>query len=522
MIRSPFPDVEIPDVPLTPFVLARAGELGDKPALIDAPTRRTITYAELAESVRAVAVGLAERGFGKGDVFAHYAPNLPEYAVAFHAVATVGGVNTTANPLLTAEELAGQLRDCGARLLVTVPEQVEKARAAAQAAGGQEIFVYGEADGATPFGSLREAAGEPPEVAIDPGEDVVALPYSSGTTGLPKGVMLTHRNIVANLCQIAPGLSTNEAERVIAALPFFHIFGLVSIMNAPLRRGATVVTMPRFDLAEFLRAIQDYRITRAYVVAPIAIALVRSPLVDEFDLSSLEYALSGATPLSAELEVACGKRLGCRMCQGYGLTETSPTTHYVPDELTGEMPGSIGPAVPNTECRIVDVVTGEDVPDGERGELLIRGPQVMKGYRNQPEATARAIDADGWLRTGDVACVDDQGALRIVDRVKELIKYKGYQVAPAELEALLLTHPAIADAAVIAMPDEHAGEVPKAFIVPGAPLTPEDVSGFVAERVAPYKKVRAVEMIDEIPRAPSGKILRRVLIERERAAAATG
>jgi acyl-CoA synthetase (AMP-forming)/AMP-acid ligase II len=522
MIRSPFPDVVIPDVSLPDFVLAGAGELGAKPALIDGPSGRTITYAQLVEFVRAVAVGLAERGFGKGDVFAHFAPNLPEYAVTFYAVATLGGINTTANPLFTAEELERQLRDCGARMLVTVPEQAEKARAAARAAGVQEIFVYGEADGATPFSSLPEAAGEPPEVAIEPPEDVVALPYSSGTTGLPKGVMLTHRNLVANICQTIAHQRTREDDRVIAVLQFFHIYGLVVLMNIPLYRGATIVTMPRFDLLEFLRVVQQYRITRAWVVPPIVLALAKQPLVDEFDLSSLEFMLSGAAPLSAELEVACGKRLGCRMLQGYGLTETSPTTHSVPDELAGQMPGSIGPPVPNTECRIVDVASGEDVPAGERGELLIRGPQVMKGYLNNPQATALAIDPDGWLRTGDIATVDEHAAVRIVDRVKELIKYKGSHVAPAELEALLLTHPAIADAAVIGIPDEEAGEVPKAFVVPNAPLTPEEVSAFVAERVAPYKKVRAVEILGEIPKSPSGKILRRVLIDRERAAATRG
>jgi acyl-CoA synthetase (AMP-forming)/AMP-acid ligase II len=522
MIRSPFPDVQVPDTPLTEFVLARARELGDKPALIDAPSGRTITYAQLAESVRAVAAGLAERGFGKGDVFAHYAPNLPEYAVAFHAVATLGGINTTANPLLTADELERQLRDCGARLLVTVPDQLEKATTAAQAAGVGEVLVYGEAAGATPFTSLLEAGGAPPQVAIDPAEDLVALPYSSGTTGLPKGVMLTHRNLVANICQTVAHQRVREDDRVIAVLAFFHIYGLVVLMNMPLCRGATIVTMPRFELAEFLRVIQDFRITRAWVVPPIVLALAKQPLVDEFDLSSLEFMLSGAAPLSAELEVACGTRLGCRMLQGYGLTETSPTTHSVPDDLAGRMPGSIGPAVPNTECRIVDVATGEDLPKSEPGELLIRGPQVMKGYLNQPAATARAIDPDGWLHTGDVARLDEHGAVRIVDRIKELIKYKGYQVAPAELEAMLLTHPAITDAAVIGIADEQAGEIPKAFIVPNAPLTSEEVIAFVAERVAPHKKLRAVEIIDEIPKSPSGKILRRVLIERERTATPTG
>jgi acyl-CoA synthetase (AMP-forming)/AMP-acid ligase II len=524
VIRSPFPDVEIPDTSLTEFVLARAVELGDKPALIDAPSGRTITYAELVESVRAVGASLAARGFRKCEVFAHYAPNLPEYAVAFHAVAMLGGINTTVNPLFTAEELERQLRDCGARMLVTVPEHAEKASAAARAAGVQEIFVYGDANGATPFGSLLHPVDEPPEVAIDPAEDVVALPYSSGTTGLPKGVMLTHRNLVANICQLTHEQLWDywEGDRVIAVLPFFHIYGLLVLMNLPLYDGGTVVTMPRFELREFLRVIQDYRIKRAYVVPPIVLALAKHPLVDEFDLSSLELINSGAGPLSAELEIACGKRLGCRMKQGYGLTETSPVTHFVPDGRAGQMPGEVGPLAPNTECRIVDVATGEDAPAGEQGELLIRGPQVMKGYLNNPQATALAIDPDGWLHTGDLARTEENGSLRIVDRIKELIKYKGYQVAPAELEALLLTHPAIADAAVIPVPDEEAGEVPKAFVVTNGSITSAEVIQFVAEHVAPYKKVRAVEIVEEIPKSPSGKILRRVLIERERHAVVSG
>ena len=518
VVRSPFPDVQIPDASLSDLALARADEFGDRAALIDAPSGRTIAYAQLRESVRGVAAGLHERGFRKGEVFAHYAPNCPEYAVAFHAVATLGGINTTANPLLTSEELARQLSDCGARLLVTVPERLAAAKVAADAAGVEEVFVYGEANGATPFASLQ-VDGEPPDVAIDPAEDLVVLPYSSGTTGMPKGVMLTHRNLVANICQVAPHVRRGHVEREIAVLPFFHIYGLVCIMNTALYRGDTVVTMPRFDLAEFLRVVQDYRITRARLVPPIVLALAKHPLVDEFDLSSLDLINSGAAPLSAELEVACGKRLGCRMQQGYGLTETSPTTHWVNDELAGTMPGSIGPLIPNTECRIVDVATSQDALDGESGELLIRGPQVMKGYLNNPQATAQTIDPDGWLHTGDIAQIEENGSLRIVDRIKELIKYKAYQIAPAELEALLLTHPAITDAAVIPIPDEEAGRVRKAFVVTNGSITREQVSQFVAEHVAPYKKVRAVEIIDEIPKAPSGKILRRVLIDRERAAA---
>ena len=405
---------------------------------------------------------------------------------------------------------------------MTVPPLLEKATAAAERTSVEQIFVYGEATGAAPFASLLRVAGEPPEVAIDPANDLVALPYSSGTTGLHKGVMLTHRTLVANVCQSVAHQRFREDERVIAVLPFFHIYGLVVLMNIPLYRGATVVTMPRFDLAEFLRVLEEYRITRAWVVPPIVLALANHPLVDEFDVSSLESMLSGAAPLSAELEQACGKRLGCRMQQGYGLTETSPTTHFVTDELADQMPGSRGFPVPNTECRIVDVATGEDAPTGEAGELCIRGPQVMKGYLNNPRATELTIDRDGWFHTGDVARVEEDGSFRIVDRIKELIKYKGYQIAPAELEAVLLTHPANVHAAVIPLPDEEAGEVPKAFVVPSASITLEEVTQFVAERVAPYKKLRAVEIVEEIPKSPSGKILRRVLIDRERAAASAG
>ncbi|MGH3099529.1 MAG: AMP-binding protein, partial [Thermoleophilia bacterium] len=418
MIRSPFPDVDIPDVPLTDFVLANAERLGDRPALIDATTDRTVTYAQLAGSVRAMAAGLAERGFGKGDTFAHFAPNLPEYAIALHGVATVGGVNTTANPLLTAEELAVQLRDCGARMLVTVPALLDKASEAAEQAGVSEVFVYGEAKSATPFASLLQSAGEPPQVAIDPASDLAALPYSSGTTGLPKGVMLTHRNLVANICQTVAALRTSEDDRVAAVLPFFHIYGLVVVLNTSLRCGATLVTMPRFELPAFLSMLQEHRITRAYAVPPIVLALAKHPLVDEFDLSSVEYVLSGAAPLSADLEEACAGRLGCRMQQGYGMTEASPVTHLVGDDAAGRTPGSIGQTVPNTECRIVELGTDEDVAPGEPGELWIRGPQVMKGYLNNEEATKATIDDDGWLHTGDVAEVDDEGQFEIVDRLK--------------------------------------------------------------------------------------------------------
>jgi acyl-CoA synthetase (AMP-forming)/AMP-acid ligase II len=518
IVTSPHPDVQIPDVPLHQLVLADAGRRADAPALVDGPSGRTLTFGQLAGGVRRVAAGLAARGFGKGDVFAIHSPNVPEYALAFYGVSAAGGVNTTINPLYTVDELAFQLRDAGARFLLTVPPFLDRALAAAAAAGVEEVFVLGEGEGATPFASLLTAGDTPPAVEIDPATDLASLPYSSGTTGLPKGVMLTHRNLVANLAQCRPVLVSREGDRLIAVLPFFHIYGQVVLMAAALWQGATLVSMPRFDLEDFLRILQEQRITQAYLVPPIVLALAKHPMVDKYDLSSLGFIMSGAAPLDASLELAAEGRLACDVMQGWGLTETSPVLTTNAGAPLGPRHGSVGVLLSNTELRVVDPATGADLGRNQTGELVARGPQVMKGYLNNPKATADMLDPDGWLHTGDLGHVDDDGYVYVVDRVKELIKYKGLQVAPAELEAVLLAHPAIADAAVVRSPDEEAGEVPKAFVVARTPLEAEEVMAFVAERVAPHKKVRRVEFVDEIPRALSGKILRRVLIERDRAA----
>jgi acyl-CoA synthetase (AMP-forming)/AMP-acid ligase II len=522
---STSPQVSIPDVSITDYVLRHAARLGDKPALIDGPTGRTITYGGLAESVRRAAAGLHRIGFRKGDVFAIYSPNLPEYAVIFLAVASVGGVNTTVNPLYTADELAKQLQDSRARFLVTVAPFLDKAQEAARKSGVEAVYVFGAAEGARPFAELLQGGGDPPKVALDPGKDLVVLPYSSGTTGLPKGVMLTHRNLVANLCQ-CEGMQNFEAfsERdvVIAVLPFFHIYGMVVIMMLGLAGGGTIVSMPRFDLAEFLGLVQKHKVTILPLVPPIVLGLVKHPMVAQFDLSSVRLVFSGAAPLGEEMARELSRKLGCPVVQGYGMTEASPVTHLSPTRNAPMKPGSVGLIVPNTEVKIADVVTGADVTPGTEGELWIRGPQIMRGYLNQPEETAACLDRDGWYHTGDVGLVDPEGYFYIVDRTKELIKYKGLQVAPAELEALLITHPAVLDVAVVRHPDEEAGEVPKAYIVlkgdPAAKATPaEEIMAWVAGRVAPHKRVRKIEFIEQIPKSASGKILRRLLIDRDRA-----
>jgi acyl-CoA synthetase (AMP-forming)/AMP-acid ligase II len=508
--RSSSPNVEIANEDIASHVLAGVDD--DKVVLVDGPSGREVTGAELRGAVRGLAAGLAERGVGKGDVVALYMPNLPEYAIAFHGVCAAGAVNTTANPLYTARELTHQLTDSGARLLITVPPFLEVAREAADAAGVEELFVVGEAQGATPFTELIGDPADAPSPTIDPAQDLAVLPYSSGTTGLPKGVMLTHRNLVANLTQTQAALETGADEVLIAVLPFFHIYGQTVIMNLGLRAGATIVTMPRFDLEQFLSLIAERAVTRAYVVPPIALALAKHPAVETSDLSSLRLIMSGAAPLGAELAGQVAERVRCPVMQGYGLTETSPVTHVMPPAESAGRGGKIGKPLPDTEARVVDPETGEDA---DRGELRIRGPQVMKGYLNNAEATAAAIDADGWLHTGDVAEVDAEGHFEIVDRLKELIKYKGFQVPPAELEALLVGHPAVQDAAVIGVPDEEAGELPKAFLVASDDVSDDEIMEWVGEQVSPHKRVRLVERVDEIPKSASGKILRRVLAERE-------
>jgi acyl-CoA synthetase (AMP-forming)/AMP-acid ligase II len=516
IFKSPHPDVVIPDTALTPFVLGKATRLADKVAIVEAGSGRSYTYGQIADGVRKLAAGLHARGFRKGDVLAIMSPNLPEYPIAFHGVATAGGVNTTLNPTYTADEIAFQLNDSRARLLMTIPPLVGKAQEAAAKSKVEEIIVFGEAEGAVPFASLL-IDGKVPDVAIDPAKDLVALPYSSGTTGFSKGVMLTHRNLVANLVQASACLEIAEDEKFMAFLPFFHIYGMTVIMNQGLFHGVTLVSMPRFELEPCLQAVQDYRVTRFFLVPPIVVLLAKHPAIDKYDLSSVKRAFSGAAPLDAETAQAASDRIGCRLSQGYGLTETSPVSHIVADNEK-VVPGSVGSTVPNTECKIADVAAGIELGRNEDGEIWIRGPQVMKGYLNNDQATRNSIDADGFFHTGDIGHIDDHDRYFIVDRLKELIKYKGFQVAPAELEALLLSHPNIADVAVIGVLDEEGEEVPKAFVVFKEPQNPDEIMEFVAARVAPHKKIRRVEVVDQIPKSATGKILRRILRDREKAA----
>jgi acyl-CoA synthetase (AMP-forming)/AMP-acid ligase II len=520
-IRSPYPDVEIPEVSLHDFLFGDFGDRADTPAFVDGGSGASITFAQLAGMVAKVAAALQERGIGDGDVVAIFSPNTPYYPVVFHGILRANAVVTSANSLYSPAELAHQLRNSRAKMIFTISLFLDRARAAAQEVGlpDEAIVVLDGADG---FASLRDLLGtsaEPPAHTRTPG-DTAVLPYSSGTTGLAKGVVLTHRNLVANLCQIEPIFRGNHTTKILAVLPFFHIYGMTVMMNAGIHQRQTVVTMPKFDLPEFLRVVSEHQIQRVYIAPPVAVALAKHPIVDQYDLSCVDVIFSGAAPLDAELGRAVAKRLGCEVLQGYGMTEMSPVSHCIPDGRTDIDLNSVGYAIANMECKLVDPETGEEVGPGGRGELWCKGPNIMVGYLDNPEATAATLDADGYLHTGDVAVVSDEGVFTIVDRVKELIKYKGYQVPPAELEALLLTHDRIADAAVIGVRDDEGEEVPKAFVVlqEGASLSADDVMDFVAERIAPHKKVRVVEFIEAIPKSASGKILRKDLRAREAAA----
>jgi acyl-CoA synthetase (AMP-forming)/AMP-acid ligase II len=484
ILRSPLPDVEIPDATLTELLFG--GELPDRVALVD-PAGRTTTFPELKAWTEAIAGRLHAAGIGTGDVVGLFAPNSPEWIASFHGILRANAVVTSANVLYTATELAHQLIDSGARALVTNAALRPVAEEAAEKAGIALVVDLEEWD--------RLSAGPVPALCRS-AADTAVLPFSSGTTGRAKGVVLTHRNLVANVLQFTATTRTSESTVLLAVLPLFHIYGMTVLMNHALLTRTPLVTMPRFELGEFLRLVETHRVTKLYVAPPTAVLLAKTDY--SADLSSVELLFSGAAPLDGDLARAVSAKLGCAVVQGYGMTEMSPVSHAVPDGWDLD-PASVGVPLPNIECRL-----------GEGGELLVRGPNVMSGYLDNPSATAETLDADGWLHTGDVATIDDDGVFFIVDRVKELIKYKGYQVPPAELEALLLTHPDIADAAVIGVRDDDGEEIPKAFVVSGA-LTADEVMAYVAQRIAPHKKIRRVAFVDAIPKSASGKILRKEL-----------
>ena len=504
---SPLGSVEVPEISITDLVLQGLAQSGDRVVLRCETTGHALTGQALSDRIVRLAGGLAARGFGPGDVIALMSGNTPEFATVFHGVAYAGATLTTVNPTYTAPELHHQLNDSGARVLIVPTALLALAREAAEGTGVNLIATL-DAGGDAP--SLDDLMGAPAEgqVRVDLTGHPVVLPYSSGTTGLPKGVMLSHRCLVANVVQVQHMIGVKPGDVTLAILPFFHIYGMQVLMNMYLSMGAGLVTMPRFDLATGLGVLARERVEKLFVAPPLVLAFAKHPMVGDYDLSALKFMLSGAAPLGGDLAEEAAARLGAEVTQGYGMTEASPVTHF--SSPGSNKVGTVGVLAPDTQARIVDPLTGKDAPTGE---LWVRGPQIMLGYHNNPDATARTLSADGWLHTGDLASADEDGYFTILDRVKELIKVSGFQVAPAEVEAALLTHPDIADAAVTAIADEQSGERPKAHVVakPDRNLTAESVIEHLSKRLAPYKRPTEVVFVQTIPKSASGKILRRLL-----------
>lgn len=497
--RSPVPPPSVPDLPLSDYVLHRAAELGDRPAFIDAGSGRSVSYMQLAFGPAMAAAGLRARGLAKGDVVAIYLPNLPEFAAVFHAVLLAGGVCALFSPLLSPRELSAHCAAVGARFVVTVGPLVPAA-----AATGLEIIGVGDAPGTTPFLSLLAPPEEP--VPIDPARDLAALVLSSGTEGPPKPVQFTHRNLVAGLAQIEALGQFTEAEVFLGLLPFTHVYGALVGLCLPTRLGARAHTLLRFELFDFLRTLQDNRVTVAHLVPPLVQALAEHPGVADYDLSALRLIISGAAHLPAALGRRCAERLGCEVVDGYGLSEAG-ATHVVHDYEGGRHLGSVGQPLPLVACRIVE--GGRDVEPGEVGEIWVSGPGVSPGYLNHPEANM--LDAEGWLHTSDLGRVDAEGRLFVVDRLRELIKCGGVAIAPAPIEERLRAHPAVSDAAVLGAPDPILGEVPVAFVSLREAIDPGRLLSWTAGELPPDHRLRRVLVLETIPRSLAGKILRRQL-----------
>lgn len=509
--KSTLPELDIPQVSITDFALRYVNEMPDKIVAEDGPSGRKYTFAEVEEAIKILGGAFVERGIGPGSVVAIMAPNIPEFIGYFHGAALAGAAVTTINPTFKPNEIRTQLQESNAEILVTISMFAEKASESIGETNVKEIITIDPIEGYTSTFDLLGATPLEQQVPVD-AHDICVLPFSSGTAGLPKGVMLSHYNLVANLRQLETALELKSSDVLLAVLPFFHIYGMQVLLNAVLASGASMVTMPRFDLESAFELIEKHKITWFFAVPPIISAMAESDYVDKYDISSLDILFSGAASLSPAVNKKAAEKLGCKVLQGFGMTELSPVSHATATAV--DRPASSGLTLSNTQCRIIDE-EGNDLPLGQDGELLVRGPQVMKGYLNNPEATAETIDEDGWLHTGDIAHFDEDGYIYIVGRLKDIIKYKGFQVAPKELEELLGEHPEIADVCVVGSPDKEAGEVPKAFVVKTATsaLSEDDVISYVEDKVASYKKIRLVEFVESIPRSLAGKILRKELRE---------
>jgi acyl-CoA synthetase (AMP-forming)/AMP-acid ligase II len=513
IFHSPLPAVQVPEVTLPHFIRPLARRFGERTALVDAASGRSYSYAELDRLIGRFAAGLAAIGFKRGDVLLIFAPNSPEWAIAAIGVLVAGGIVSGANSQYTAPELAHQLRTTGARYALTIPPFLPVLKEAAAGTDCTTVLSLGPVAGTHNFFDLIQSLDPEPQLDARP-DDLAMLPCSSGTSGLPKSVKLSHANIVANILQVNAVLKLDADAVSLALLPMFHMAGFLMVLLNGLSQGIKLVTIPRFEPESFLQAIATHRITDLALVPPLVLFLAAHPMVSAYDLSSVKRAGCGAAPLARGVAAKLEARLGCQLGEGYGMTEA--TCAITCDQWSQLRPGSIGILLPGTRARVVDPETGKDLGPGETGELWFSGPQAFGGYLNNPEATQATIDQDNWVHTGDMVRIDADGYVYITDRLKELIKVNGFQVAPAELEALLLTHPKVADAAVISRPDERTGEKPVAYVVFRGEAESNALMDWVAERVVDYKHLGDVVPCAQIPKSPSGKILRRLLREQDR------
>ncbi|KAE7999761.1 hypothetical protein FH972_004162 [Carpinus fangiana] len=522
IFRSKLPDIYIPKhLPIHSYCFENISKVGSRPCLINGSTGEVYTYYDVELTSRKVASGLSKLGIRKGDVVMLLLPNSPEFAFVFLGASYLGAMTTAANPFFTAAEVAKQGKSSKAKIVVTQACYYDKVKDYAHENGVKIICIDSPPKDCLHFSELTKAdENDIPEVDISP-DDVVALPYSSGTTGLPKGVMLTHKGLVTSVAQQVDGENPNlyfhSEDVILCVLPLFHIYSLNSVFLCGLRAGAAILIVPKFEIVSLLGLIQKYKVSVMPIVPPIVLTITKFPDLEKYDLSSIKMLKSGGAPLGKETEeIVKSKFPNALFGQGYGMTEAGPVLAMClafAKEPLAVKSGACGTVVRNAEMKIVDPDTGASLPRNQSGEICIRGDQIMKGYINDPEATARTIDKEGWLHTGDIGFIDDDDELFIVDRLKELIKYKGFQVAPAELEALLLTHPSISDAAVVPLKDDLAGEVPVAFVVRsnGSQITEDEIKQFVSKQVVFYKRISRVFFVDAVPKSPSGKILRKDL-----------
>ncbi|PYX31403.1 MAG: 4-coumarate--CoA ligase family protein [Acidobacteria bacterium] len=501
------------------IVLETCRRLPGKTALVDSSCNRSFTYAEYGELVESLARGFVGAGLKPGEVIAIFLPNSWEFAITYHAATLAGAIPTLLNPAYREREIRHQLENCGAVFLITDGSLFECVNPGGLPSLRRIFTTRTICPGTEDFATLlKSTSARLPELAASSRETVAALPYSSGTTGLPKGVMLSHYNLVANIYQLLGpnGAALFSDDVMLCFLPLYHIYGLTVALTTSLALGAQLILMPRFDVKNLSALVTQHGVTMMPMVPPAINALCQSAEAGCFPKDhKVRWIKSGAAPLAPELARRLRDLTGIPVNQGYGMTEASPVTHVgflTPPEMN--RPASIGQPLALTECRILDL-NDKEVPAGEPGELVMRGPQFMLGYWKDPQATAAAL-RDGWYYSGDVVRTDDDGFFYVLDRRKEMIKYKGFPVAPAEVEAVLLEHPAVRDCGVVAKPDPDAGEIPCAFVVLRDTYTPcdaldKELRSFVADRLAHHKQPREVRFVDIVPRTPSGKILRREL-----------